>query len=306
MRLPRWVVSLAPALLLGAAITTTGLLMPSLPAAGSASSRGCPPPDAFVEAVAGRQRDGSVDAQLDLATMLSTAGEVSGRRLSLATAVGPRGLTLAPEAFAAPPVANVVLFGQYEPAAGSTLSAIDLLSGCLFSLWSTGEVVRSAILDPGLTVVYAHTVAAADRADGGVQRIELNGGDSARVVPPPTAAEPFGPTFATLLRWSVDADALAVQSCGLAACRTRLLDIASGDIETYDDAGQGQLVGVAAAKLVTFAACAGRPCPLVVIERPSGRRASIDIAALAASLREDGQGPLLDIDTPAGSEEVRP
>ena len=166
--------------------------------------------------------------------------------------------------------------------------------------------MRSAVIDAALHSMFVHTVKAGDRTDLGVQRVDLGSGTTAVALPPLAAASPYGVTFATSLRWSLDRDGLAVQSCGIAACRTRVLELAGGAIESFADTSQGQIVGLTAAKVVTFDACPDLPCGLAAIDRPTGGRAPFDVDAYAATLGEDAQGPFITVVTAAGTKEIRP
>jgi hypothetical protein len=125
-------------------------------------------------------------------------------------------------------------------------------------------------------------------------------------LPALAAAAPFGITFNTSLRWSLDGDALGVQSCGFAKCRTRLLQLASGAIDTFSDEAQGQIIGLTAAKLVTFDACPDLPCGLAAIDRPTRTKTDFDIDAYGASLGEDALGAVISVVTAAGTKEIRP
>lgn len=270
-----------------------------------AATRPCPPASGFVAAVSSSARRAAIDAQLKLATSLGSSGEVSGRVLAVSTSAGSRSIALATESFAAAPVANVVVFGQAD-AAGSRVRAVDLETGCEFSLYSTTDAVRSAVIDAGLDALYVHAVSAADRSDRGVRRVDLATGASRVVVQPLAASSAFGITFATLLRWSLEADALAVQSCGFAACRTRVLSLGSGAVATYSDTGQGEIIGLDRAKVFAFQPCHDRPCALQSIDRKTGQVETIEVDAYAASVAEVGGATVLSVDTPAGTKEIRP
>ena len=307
MRPLGWVSHLGPPLLLAAAVGGGSVLLPSTLLAGTGSlARGCPPATTFAQAVGASTRGPALDAELRLATTLNARGEVTGRLLSVNTAAGTRSRSLSAEAFAAPPQANVVVFGQYDPVAGSTIGAFDLQTGCEFSLWASSDVVRSAVIAAGLDSLYVHIVKAGDRVDGGVQRIDMANGGSAAALSPIATDSAYGPTFATLLRWSLDGDALAVQSCGVAACRTRVLELAGSVIEAFGDGAQSQIVGLTSGTLVTFDACPELPCGLAATDRSSGRKVRFDIDAYRATLTEDAEGPLITAETAAGTKEIRP
>ena len=229
-------------------------------------------------------RGPAIDAQPRLTISLSAKGEVTGRVLTLNTAAGSRTKNLAAESFASAAQSNVVVFGQSDAIAGSTVGAIDLQTGCEYSLWSSSDVARSALIDPSLQNLYVHMVKAGDRSDVGVARVAIASGAAATALPALAATAPFGVTFSTSLRWSLDGDGLAVQSCGLAACRTRVLELAGGAIETFADEAQGQIIGLTAGELVTFDACPDLPCSLAAVDRPTKSKTDFDVDGLRRHL----------------------
>jgi len=307
MRPLGWVSKLGPPLLIVACIGAGSAVLPAaLVADTNLALRACPLATAFSQAVAASLRGPAIDAQVRLSSTLSAKGELTGRVLTLNTAAGSRSRNLAAESFASAAQSNVVVFGQADPAAGSTVSAIDLQSGCEYGLWSSSDVVRSAVIDPSLHMLYVHSVSAADRSDLGVRRIDMASGFNTAALPALAAAAPFGITFNTSLRWSLDGDALGVQSCGLARCRTRLLQLAGGAIDTFSDEAQGQIIGFTAAKLVTFDACPDLPCGLSAIDRPTKTKTDFDIDAYDATLGEDALGAVISVVTAAGTKEIRP
>jgi hypothetical protein len=130
-----------------------------------------------------------------------------------------------------------------------------------------------------------------DRADLGVWRRPRDGSARPeRVLPPIEPDERFGPTYLTELSWSVDGSRLVVQSCGQLACRSRVLDVATGDVVTVDDPDLGDAIGVAGDDLVTYLACRGLPCPIVAIELDGGARTVVTEAAGFAALVESDEG----------------
>src|SRR5687768_16410423 len=174
---------------------------------------------------------------------LTGAGEMTGRRLSLQTSVGvPVGVSLPSESFVAPATGNVEVYGLNSAATGSEVHAVDLATGCDVLLARPAEVVRSALLDAHGTSLFVHAVTGLGRSDAGVTRHDLATGATNLAVPALPASEHFGPTFGTELRWSLDGGSLAVQSCGIANCRTRILDTQTGVVATVDEPGHGPLV----------------------------------------------------------------
>jgi hypothetical protein len=289
------------ALVVGAMIPGRALVI-----GASAAVRSCPPANSFYSAVHKAPRKDPFAMVVDPQAKLSSTGEVIGRTLQL-NAGGSllRQFDLAPESFAAQPVANVVVFGQYDATRGSTVRAADLESGCEFALFSTPDAVRSAVIDTALASLYVHAVAAGDRSDRGVRRIDLATGASRLAVPPVAASDTFGATFATLLRWSLAGDDLAIQSCGFEACRTRVLNPTAGTLQAADRP-HGQLIGLTKDLLVAFDTCPDLPCALESVDRASGAISSLGIEAFSADLELVGGSPLLVADTPAGAKEIRP
>jgi len=275
--------------------------------AAAASVRSCPPESTFYAAVHRAQRRAPIDTAVALPSKLSATGEVVGRTLALRVAGSlVKQVDLAPESFASEPVGNVVVYGQVDGRNGSNIRAYDVETGCDFALFaSTNVAVRGALVSAGLDALYVHSVAVGNRADRGIERIDLTTGSSRLAIPPLAAAEPFGITFATGLRWSAAGDELAVQSCGIHACRTRVLDPTTGDIQLADQP-HGQLIGLTADRLFAFDTCDEMPCPLESVDRSSGSVTKLGIDAFAARLELVAGSPVLVADTPAGSREIKP
>ncbi len=149
--------------------------------------------------------------------------------------------------------------------------------------------------------MYALLLARADRADLGIWRLAGAGTSAAasptwqRVLPPiigvdPVADQRIGPTWATTLAWGTDGTRLAVQSCGIEECRTRILDPASGTVQALAEDDQGPLVALAGDWLVTWEACNGRPCTIRRIRVTGGTPESLAVGAgsVATSLTASG------------------
>ena len=307
MRPTRWVQHLGPPLCVVAAIALGAMALPGQSIVGPAVAavRSCPPPGGFYAAVHKAPRRDPIAVTVNLRARLNAGGEMTGRTLVVSTGSTQRQLDMAAESFAAQPLANVVVFGQNEPTRGSTVRAIDLEGGCEFVLYATSDAVRSAVVDANLDALFVHAVAAADRADRGVRRVDLANGTSRFVAAPVAAAEPFGVTFATGLRWSLAGDELAVQSCGIAACRTRVVNVASGVLQSTDRP-HGQLVGLTGDRLFSFDLCPERPCPLESVDRSTGAVVGLGVDAFSARLTGPVAAPVLVADTPAGTKEIRP
>lgn len=282
----------------------------ALPLAGSivapaAAAPACPAGAGQAVAAAAKARRAPA-AQIHAAQRMNGRGQYLGRSLRVAAARGATvELSLPVESAVAEPVGNVLVY-SHSTGGRSEVHAIDLESGCDQTLARPAGVVRSAQLAADGSAVYVHSVSAAGRADLGVSRYALDGGTVELVVPPLPADDRYGPTFGTQLSLSPDGSALAVQSCGFGACRTRVLDIASGGVETYDEQPHGALIGVVQDGLIAFDACRGMPCPVIAVDR-SGVTTTLAIEAWSATLgaRADGSA-YVSIETAAGFEEFAP
>ncbi len=220
------------------------------------------------------------------------AGARTGQRLALGHAGdrGNRRLALDAESFAAGPFGGTVLVGTDDGRA-SHLSLVNVARGCAWALGDSGDVVRTATIAPDGATLFDHRVDRRSRADLGLWQRPLDGsGPAFRILAPIVADPRFGPTWLTDLVWSEDGGALAVQSCGELACRVRILDVASGDVQLVADPGMGDLVGVSGGRLVAHHACFGLPCPLLSRSLADGTTIVLDHNAGQAVLTRDTQG----------------
>jgi hypothetical protein len=226
---------------------------------------------------------------------LDRDGALEGQRLALGTDGdrGSRFLDLPAESFAAGPFGRVVLVGS-DDGVTSRLAAIDVVAGCSFDLAEESAVVRRATIDAAGQTLYEMRVDRTTRADLGIWARPLDGsGAAARVLDPIRQDDRFGRTFTTELSWDLAGERLAVQSCGEAACRTRVLDPAGGPIQAIADPDLGPLVGVDRDELVAYAACPGLPCPIFGIDLRTGSRQVLADAAAASAVIATTDGPRL-------------
>jgi hypothetical protein len=206
--------------------------------------------------------------------VLDGGGALRGQHLfvGLAGERTARTVELAAESFAAGPFGGVILAGS-DDGIVSRLEAIDVASGCAWTLAEEAAVIRRATIDPSGSAVYEMRVDRARRTDLGIWRRPLDGSRPAeRVLPPISIDGRFGRTFATEFTWDVAGDRLAVQSCGEAACRTRVVSPRGGPVTTLDVPDIGLLVGLDGDRLVTYEACRGLPCPIVSTDLRTGAR----------------------------------
>jgi hypothetical protein len=222
---------------------------------------------------------------------LDDDGSLAGQRLTVGLIDGAsRHLDLAAESFASGPEAGMVLVGE-DDGVVSRLRLLDVVRGCETAVGlERAAVVRGALLAPDGASVWEHRVNRATRADEGVWRRPLAGGRPVRVLAGMPLDDRFGPTFTTELSWSSDGR-LGVASCGERACRTRVVDPATGDLDAFE--GTGPLVGVYAARAVVHAACAGLPCPIEAVDLRTGMRTVLVPAAGLAALDGSADGALV-------------
>jgi hypothetical protein len=242
--------------------------------------------------VPGRPPDGDAvtGTWYRLDPILDATGTLSGQRLVIGTAAGWTGsLRLPPESFAAGPRDGRVLVGS-DDGGESRVRLLDVVAGCEAPIAVEHAVVRSALLAPDGRWIYEHRVHRITRADLGVWRQPVTGGTAARVLPGLPADARFGPTFATDLRLGGDGR-LIVSSCGMRACRIRILDPATGRVARVD--GTGPALGTRGSSLVTMAPCAGFPCAIVATRLADGRATVLVERAGRAALAGDGGRLLL-------------
>lgn len=300
-----------PVVVLGTALLLTALMpASSIGVTMAAAGRGQPPgasacPPASDVAKASHRARADAPGRVRFDPVLSDAGELTGQLLNVISDAGALAVELPTESFVGQPLGELFVYTTYSPPNGSSVHLIDIATGCDVVAVSRADVVRSAVLAPDGASIYVHTLSRAGRGDNGVQRVDLAGSASTMVVPPLPPSDAFGPTFGTELRWSVDGHALAVQSCGFEACRTRVLDVATGGILTLDDPQQGALIGLTDRHLVTFAACAGLPCGVLSADLVAGLTTVLaDTAWSAAMVGGPDGSATVSIQAAAGTTEV--
>lgn len=269
------------------------------PSAGGSPQ--CLPGAGFVAAAASRAAGAPPPA---VRSRVDERGVFIGREIAFTARQREIGLLLPPESFVGSPIGDEFV---YTEATGghSEVHAVELSSGCDALVVRPTGIVRSAVLDPTGSSVYVHTVTNPDRNDAGVARYAVDGSGSELVVPPLPNDAAFGPTFGTQLGWSTDSAALFVQSCGIEACRTRLLDVPTRSISTFDGPGQGSVIAVTPKHVVTFGDCTGLPCSVLAIDRSSRATTTLadDAWSTSIAVARDGAGTVR-IETAAGIVEV--
>ncbi len=261
MEVLRFARALAPL----AAIVLLGPPGVARPAVAGATDPPWEPPACRGDVVTRPAAAGTAWFRLD--ATLDGTGTLAGQRLILGIVGGPaRRIDLPAESFASGPVLGVVLVGD-DDGARSRLRAIDALRGCSTTLATEASVVRSAVFAPDLGSTVEHRVDRASRADLGIWRRATRGGTPVRLLPGLAGDVAHGRTFATDLRWSPDGR-LAVASCGELACRTRLVDPATGFVQSTERTGP--VLGVADARVIAYDVCPGFPCGVVAVDPASG------------------------------------
>jgi len=226
---------------------------------------------------------------------LDRDGALAGQRVALGT-VGDRAsrfLDLPPESFAAGPFGRLVLVGS-DDGATSRLTAVDVVGQCSFALAEESAVIRRATIDPAGTTVYEMRVDRATRADLGIWSRPLDGiGPAIRVLEPIGSDDRFGRTFTTEFGWDLAGGQLAVQSCGEAACRVRVIDPAGGAPRTVAEPDLGTLVALDGDELIAYAACPGLPCPILGVDIGTGSHRVLADAAAVSIVIATPDGPRL-------------
>ena len=226
---------------------------------------------------------------------LDRAGALEGQRLLLGTNADrtSRVMDLPPESFAAGPFGRIVLVGSDDGTA-SRLEAVNVADECSWAVAGESAVIRRATIDPVGATVYEMRVDRATRADLGIWARPLDGSmPSVRVLEPIGVDERFGRTYATEFAWDLGGRALAVQSCGEDACRTRVIDPAGGEPRLVAEPDLGALVGLESDVLVTYAACPGLPCPIFATDIATGARSMLADAGAGAVVVSVPDGPRL-------------
>jgi len=237
---------------------------------------------------------------------LGKRGELYGRVINARTVEGKAvSIALPVESFVAPAVGELLVYTRYSAATGSEVRALSLVSGCDIRLAAPTEIVRSAVLDRSATHLYAHSVSRAGRADAGITRYDLATGTAVHVLAPVKPPKDFGPIFGTDLRWNIAGDALAVQTCGFSRCLTRVLEIATSNVASYEAAGQGAFIGLTEGHLISFGQCPGLPCAAQSTDLRTGGVSVLAAEAFSAQLKPSGTGSaVVSIETSAGVVEV--
>lgn len=279
----RWLALAAPVALAAVASPTLPASTGAL-AAMPAAERPCP-------AASARARAPSRPAWYRLDAVLDARGTLVGQQLVAGVGEERWSASLPPESFASGPVGALVLVGD-DDGERSRLRTLDAAAGCWAEVGTSSDVVRSAVLMPGGQRAYEHRVERATRRDLGVWERDLETGRAGASpllagLPPDPA---YGPTFATSVLAAADGR-LVVSSCGERACRTRVVDPASGQVAAVG--GTGPAAGVVGGRLIALEACGGLPCPLDAFDLASGDRERLRDAGGLAVVAPDPPGAIV-------------
>lgn len=217
-----------------------------------------------------------------------------------------RRIALDAESFAAGPFGTTVLVGT-DDGHISTMTLIDSRAGCAWIVARESSVIRRATLAPDGRTLYEMRVDRATRADLGIWRRSID--EPAEAVRVLDGLEPdarFGPTFATAFTWSAEGDRLVVRSCGMVACRIRVLDPAGGEHQRLADPGLGDVIGLTGDRLIVHGACRGLPCPVLSVRILDGARTVLwDDAGLAVLVVQPDGEPRVIVEAGHGGRNLR-
>ncbi len=233
------------------------------------------------------------EAWFRLDARLDRTGALEGQRLALGVdGNGSSGvMDLPPESFAAGPFGRIVLVGA-DDGVVSQLEAVDVAHECSWAVAEETDVVRRATIDSARATIYELRVNRATRADLGIWARPLDGSSPAvLVLDPMDPDDRFGRTWTTEFAWDVSGRILAVQSCGEAACRTRVIDPADGLVLVLAEPDLGAMIGLDGDLLVTYAACPGFPCPILAVDLRTGTRRILADAGASAVVIPTAAGP---------------
>ncbi len=233
-----------------------------------------------------------VGAWYQLDPRLDAGGSLVGQLLTVGQGDAQSALVLGAESAASGPTGPAVVVLS-DDGTRSTVAVVDAGAGCAWPIAGSDAIVRRALLEPGGDAIVEHRLDRATRNSLGIWRRPLDGRAAVRILDPIRVDDRFGRTFATELAWA-DGRRLVVQSCGPSACRTRILDLATGNLWlAVDDDRQGEIIGVDGSTLVTYEACSGLPCAIVATDLRAGTRRVLTGTAGFARLATGPRGTRL-------------
>ncbi len=197
-----------------------------------------------------------------------------------------RELMLPPEAAVSGPTAGLVVVAD-DDGRRSRIRLVSTAAGCAEAVLEDAEVVRRAVLAADEDAVYLHLVRRTDRADLGVWRLATDAAARLLRVLGPATDEPriatLGPIWSTALGLDGEGRRLVAQSCNPLGCVARIVDLRTLRTTVVGGAGQGDLIALVGARLVTWASCHGLPCAVQAFDITTGRREILEVAAVSAA-----------------------
>ena len=239
--------------------------------------------------------DGSGWFQLDSTGAASVTGyQLTAGKLGW---VGSFTVDLPNPAFAAGPFGDLVLYGG-DDGTRPEVAVLSLADGSRRVLLTSDQPVWRATLDRDAANLYYLLLDRTTRQDLGIWRLRLDGASKAELVMAPPAWEAeLQPGTSTEFVWGPAGDVLAVYSCGLGVgCRTRLLDIATGKVRSYDAVPlHGGVIGLTADSYIASENCPGLPCPIFRVDLATGKVETLvgEAGAGDTVLVRAAAGPLL-------------
>lgn len=175
---------------------------------------------------------------------------------------------LPPESSVSPDVAGRVVV-TVDDGAQSVVAVVSAPDRCATVVARVAHVARSAVMRAGDSVVWYHAVDRATRRDLGIWTAASLNDVPLQVVDALGADDPavrhVGRVFMTRLLLDPTGERLAIQSCGDRSCRSRIVDVASGQETRVDADDQGPLVSFDRNRALFRASCPEGTCPLRTI-----------------------------------------
>ena len=273
---------------------------PAVPSMAPAATPLVPAPTARPSiAPLGYGLDGSGWFQLD-----STGTDsITGYRLTAGALgrAGPFTVDLPNPAFAAGPFGGLVLYGG-DDGTRSEIGSLSVADGSQRVLLTSDQPVWRATLDRNAANLYYVLLDRTTRAELGIWRLHLDGTRKSELVASPPAWEAnLQPVTAVEFAWGPAGDVLAVYTCGLGVgCRTRVLDVATGKVRSYDEVPLlGDIIGVTADSYIAYENCPGFPCRLMRVDLATGAVDTLVEEAGPAVLVVAAAGPMVVYEAPS-------
>lgn len=256
------------------------------PAATTRATR-MPPPARLLTCPASAPRSPATGAWWRRLAVLDALGTIVGWQVEVGREGGRRrGLDLPAEASVSGPVRGLVVVTESD-GRRSRVSLISSTGNCTQLVHETDAVVRRAVLDPTTGTMAMHVLRRADRADLGVWRVAAQADAAPSQILGPSSDVPeiaaLGTIWSTELQFDESGNRLAVQSCGVDGCVTRVIDVGTGATAIVGGEFQGDLIAFAAGRLVVWAASDAVPSAIYAYDVQTGTRRLLLPDAMAAA-----------------------